>query len=97
MADYLTEIRAFIDITGLSYSQPEPVVEIIPEYDFDTIEPVLDFDSFYDDLEELRQKLINYSCITDSPEFNEGYDEATHKVVSMLNRILQKYHNGRNT
>lgn len=94
MTDHIGDLRNFIDL-AVYYSsvKPEEYLTVEPEITYvDTIEPVKDIEDLYDNIEDLRYKLVNFTILTDNEDYNKGYDEAIHFVVNNLNRILQKYH-----
>lgn len=94
MTDHISDLRNFMDL-AVYYSsvQPEEYIPYEPVLiSYDSITPVLDIESLYDNIEDLRCKLVNFAILTDNEDYNKGYDEAIHFVVNNLNRILQKYH-----
>jgi len=90
MADYLQELRAYINLTDTRYQQDEaPEDPFVAENH--AIDIASDDDSIIESLELLRFKLLNVRLTEGTSDYALGYEEACIKVVEMIDGILHSH------
>lgn len=91
MADYLQELREFMNIAGSTFQYIHETQEDPFHTDQPAIEVASDEDSIIESLELLRFKLLNIRQMEGSPDYALGYEEACIKVVEMIDGILNAH------